>query len=122
MLGTCDAIKARANWKGETIMFVRVLNFVCREDTQKEQIQQVYRLVIERAQEIEGFVGSTLLMQQDACNGMALMYWQSEEAAAQAGPFLVEILGEYIHDLLDTPPEVAGYYVVENEIVPNNPM
>jgi heme-degrading monooxygenase HmoA len=101
-------------------MYVRVLNFVCRKETQKEQIQSVYRLMIKEARDIDGFIGGTLLMQETACDGMALMYWKDEAAAAAAGPILVEVLAEHIYSLLDTPPEIRGYHVVENGIKPED--
>jgi hypothetical protein len=100
-------------------MYVRVLNFVCRKDTQTEQIQQVYRLMVDEARGIEGFLGATLMMRENACQGMAMMYWQNEQAASNAGPILIEVLGKYIHELLDTPPEISGYHVVENGILPD---
>lgn len=99
-------------------MYVRVLTFVCREDVHKEQVQKVYRLMVHEARGINGFIGSTLLMRENACNGMAMLYWEDEQAAADAGPILVDLLGEHIHDLLDTPPDIAGYHVVENGILP----
>lgn len=99
-------------------MFVRVLNFTCRKDTDIDQIRQVYRRIADHARTIEGFVGSTLLMRQHACCGMALMYWESEQAAADAGTGIVELLGEHAHDLMEGPPEIQGYHVIENGILP----
>jgi hypothetical protein len=97
-------------------MYVRVLNFVCRQEIEREQVQRFYRLMIEHAQDIDGFIGGTLLMQEAACDGMALMYWTDKEAASTAGPVLLEILGQHIHDLLDTPPDIRGFDVVETGI------
>jgi hypothetical protein len=98
-------------------MYVRVLNFVCREETQKEDIQRVYRKVVEEAGSADGFIGSALLMKENACLGMAMMYWRDAEAAAKAGPGIVTILGEHIHDLLDHPPDIEGYHLIENGII-----
>lgn len=99
-------------------MYVRVLNFTCRPETDKQQIQTVYRLIIDEARTVDGFIGSTLLMRESACVGMAMIYWKDETAAAEAGPVMVSLLGEHAHDLLDNPPEIEGYHVVENGILP----
>jgi hypothetical protein len=101
-------------------MYVRVLSFVCRPEVERKRIQDLYRMVIGRARDMDGFIGGTLLMQEAACDGMALMYWTNKEAAASAGPVLLEILGRHIHDLLDTPPDIRGYDVVENGIKPED--
>lgn len=98
-------------------MYVRVLNFTCRQDTEVEQIQQVYRLIVEEARTADGFIGSALLMKENACLGMAMMYWQDETAAANAGARIVSLLGEHAHAVLDHPPEVEGYHVIENGIL-----
>jgi heme-degrading monooxygenase HmoA len=98
-------------------MFVRVLNFTCRQDTEIEQIREVYKHIAEHARTVDGFIGSTLLMRQHACCGMAMMYWESEDAAVAAGTGIVTLLGEHAHALMDGPPEVQGYHVIENGIL-----
>lgn len=99
-------------------MFVRVLNFTCRQDTDIDQIRQVYHRIADHARTVDGFVGSTLLMRQHACCGMAMMYWESEQSAANAGTGIVELLSEHAYALLDGPPDIQGYHVVENGILP----
>lgn len=101
-------------------MYVRVLHFTCRKDTETSEIQKAYRLVVAHAREVEGFVGATLLMRENACLGMAMMYWRDEHAAKEAAPSIVETLGKLANELLDGPPDVEGYYVVENGILPES--
>ena len=101
-------------------MYVRVLHFTCREDVEKPQIQKVYRLVVEQARNVDGFIGATLLMRENACLGMAMMYWRDEYAAGKAGPSIVSVLGKHAYDLLEHPPDMEGYYVVENGILPDH--
>ena len=100
-------------------MYVRVLNFVCRANTETSDIRRIYRLIADEAGNSDGFIGSTLLMRENACLGMALMYWRDEHSAAEAGPAIVELLGEHAHSLLDNAPEIEGYYVIENGILPD---
>lgn len=97
-------------------MYVRVLSFVCRADVEADHIQSVYRELANNASELDGFIGSSLLMSEDSCRGLALMYWRDRGAAAAAGPRLVSLLGERINDVLDQPPDIAGYHLVENDI------
>lgn len=97
-------------------MYVRVLSFVCRSDVHTDHIQTVYREIVDRASELDGFLGSSLLMSGESCRGLALMYWRSREAAAAAGPKLVSLLGDRIHDVLAQPPDISGYDVVENDL------
>jgi hypothetical protein len=99
-------------------MYVRVLHFTCREDTQKHQIQDVYRRIVSEVQDADGFIGSTLMMREHACLGMAMMYWRDDAAAAKAGPHIVSLLGEHAHGLLEHAPQIEGYFVIENGILP----
>ena len=99
-------------------MYVRVLHFNCREEAEKPEIRKLYRLVVELARDMDGFFGSTLLMRENACLCMAMMYWRDDHAARAAGPSIVALLGEHTHDLLSEPPNIEGYYVIENGILP----
>ncbi len=99
-------------------MYVRVLSFTCRVDAEKQQIQNVYRLVIDEVRHIDGFIGSTLLMRENACSGMAMIYWRHEDAATEAGPGIISVLSEHAHQLLDHAPDIEGYHVIENGIIP----
>jgi heme-degrading monooxygenase HmoA len=98
-------------------MYVRALTFICREETVRDEVVQVYRMLAAKAEENEGFVGSTLLMREGACQGMALIFWSDEDAAQNAGPHLIKLLGEHAYGLMETPPEIAGYHVIENGII-----
>ncbi|MEX2425704.1 MAG: hypothetical protein WD401_02975 [Thermomicrobiaceae bacterium] len=98
-------------------MYVRVLHFVCRKETQPEAVQEVYRMIRDEASSHEGFLGSTLLMRVSICQGMALMYWRDEEAASAAGPSIVSLLGKYAHELLHDHPEVQGYDVMDESFL-----
>lgn len=97
-------------------MYVRVLSFVCRADIDTGHIHGVYRELANDASELDGFIGSSLLMSDDSCRGLALMYWRDRNAASAAGPKLVERLGSRINEVLDKPPEISGYHLVENNI------
>ena len=101
-------------------MYVRVLNFVCRADAEQSEIQRVYRLLADQAGSVDGFIGSSLLMREGACNGMALIYWKDSESASRAGPELLKLLAEHAHHLLDHAPDVEGFYVIENGIIPTD--
>lgn len=97
-------------------MYVRVLSFACRGDVHLDQIQRVYREVADNASNLDGFMGSSLLMSEESCRGMALMYWRDRQAASNAGPTLVSLLGDRINDVLDQPPDISGYDLIENDI------
>ena len=112
------AVDVRSLQEGQSAMFVRVLNFTCRKETEISDIQEVYRTIADHARTFDGFVGSTLLMRQHACCGMAMMYWDSEEAASAAGTGIVALLGEHAYHLMDDAPEIQGYHVIENGILP----
>lgn len=101
-------------------MYVRVMHFTCREETEKRDIQRVYRMIVEQARKTDGFIGGTLMMRENTCLGMAMFYWRDEQAAGSAGPGIVEIFGKHAHDLLDHPPDVEGYHVIENGILPDH--
>jgi hypothetical protein len=99
-------------------MYVRVLHFSCRQETNRESLQRVFRLIVDEARKKDGYIGATLLMRERACRGMALMYWRDEAAASQAGPAIVTLLGEHAHDLLSDHPDVQGYNLVEGTAIP----
>jgi hypothetical protein len=99
-------------------MYVRVLHFTCREDVEKPQIQSVFRMIVDHARSADGFMGSTLMLRENACMGMAMMYWRDEVAAGAAGPEIVRLLGEHAYSLMQSAPEIEGYHVIESEILP----
>ena len=98
-------------------MYVRTLTFECRSDVGQRDIETVYHELIDVASRRDGFAGSTLMMSEDACRGMAMIFWRDQQAATDASDELVELLGSRIHDLLDHPPDIAGYLVLDDRFV-----
>jgi heme-degrading monooxygenase HmoA len=100
-------------------MYVRVLTFVCRADVRESDISSVFHELVSSAETKEGFEGATLLMSEDTCRGMGMIYWRDRDAASAAGPALVELLNQQIHGLLEHPPDIAGYDVIEDRVISN---
>lgn len=101
-------------------MYVRVLSFVCREDVSSDEIKSVYQEVTNEAESLDGFLGASLLMGEESCRGMALIYWRDHDAASAAGPRLVSVLGQRIHEILVHPPEITGYNVLDSFVTNSN--
>lgn len=98
-------------------MYVRVLSFECRASVTPEDVSRVYHKLINAAEDADGFEGSTLLMSEESCRGLALMFWRDRDAASAAGPSLVELLKDDIYEMLEHPPDITGYVVMDDRIV-----
>jgi hypothetical protein len=101
-------------------MYVRVLSFECRADVDQTEVTNVYRTLIAAATQFDGFKGSTLLMSEDACRGMAMVFWQDKESATAAGNTLIDLLNDKIFTMLAHPPDITGYDVVDEELLPSS--
>jgi hypothetical protein len=99
-------------------MYVRVLTFECLPDVNEEQVNHVYRSVVDAAQREDGFKGATLLMREDACRGMAMVFWRDKDSATAAGTTLLDVLNNKIYTMLANPPDISGYDVLDEESLP----
>jgi heme-degrading monooxygenase HmoA len=100
-------------------MYVRILNFECRANVGEEDIHKTYLEVIEPVSKLDGFAGSTLLMADDDCRGMALVFWRDKDAAANASSQFIGLLSERIHAVLEEPPHIQGYNVLDDRGILN---
>jgi heme-degrading monooxygenase HmoA len=97
-------------------MYVRILDFEARPDLRLDEISAVYQEVIDAVGEHEGFLGSTLFMSEDTHRGMAMTFWRDAGCASRAAPSFLAAITERIHGLVQHPPSIAGYHVVDEDV------
>jgi hypothetical protein len=101
-------------------MYVRAMMFECRDDVREQDIADVYYELVETAESLDGFRGSTLLMSEEDCRGIALIFWIDRDSAIAASERLLPLLGARIHEVLFHPPDIAGYNVIDERFINQN--
>jgi heme-degrading monooxygenase HmoA len=97
-------------------MYVRILDFVARPHLRVDEITAVYHEVVDAVGEQDGFLGSTLFMSEDTHRGMAMTFWRDAECATNAAPAYLAAITARIHDLVEHPPSIAGYHVMDEDV------
>jgi hypothetical protein len=99
-----------------TAMYVRILSFEARHDLASDEVAAVYHDVIDAVGEFDGFLGSTLLMSEDTHRGMAMTFWRDAGCASDAAPRYLEIITPRIYDLVEHPPSIDGFDVLDESL------
>jgi hypothetical protein len=69
-------------------------------------------------QKCRGFRGMSALINEDSKQAVSLSYWEDQQCATEAGSKILPVLMERVHDLVDRPPEVFGYELARQEMLP----
>lgn len=99
-------------------MYVHTLTFCARPQVTNAQTTELYETLVARLSELDGFLGSALLLSSDTSHGMSLSYWRDAAAADEAGTELLPLLLDQIHELVQQPPDIRGYELLHHALSP----
>jgi heme-degrading monooxygenase HmoA len=100
-------------------MYVRLITFHTRPSATKDHATAVYHALMAEMKGYRGFQGMTVMVNEEARRAVSLTYWQDQECATEAGTKSLPALMDQVHELVDRPPEIAGYDVVGQELKVN---
>lgn len=97
-------------------MYVRLITFHPRPDVTAEDAREIYRELIEILQDLEGFCGCSLLLNEETRRGISVTYWDDAATAERAGEVSLPVLLERVSELVESPPDVSGYEVLDHRM------
>lgn len=102
-------------------MYVRMITYSIRPSVSLEQATIIYHEMLSFLQPLPGYRGLSLLLNEEAHQAVSLSYWQDQESATEAGSKVLPVLMGRTQELVDRPPEVAGYEIVDQNLPTDQP-
>jgi hypothetical protein len=97
-------------------MYVRMISYSIRPSVNLEQAETIYEEMRDLMEPLSGYQGLSLLINDERRQAISLSYWQDQESATEAGSEVLPLLMERTQDLVDGPPEVAGFDFVRQDL------
>ena len=94
-------------------MYARVISYHARPQITTDDATAMYRQIISVLERVEGFLGSVFLMNESTHRAVSITWWRDGACAAEGGRKSLPLLMQ-IGDLVETPPEIAGYDVIDH--------
>lgn len=98
-------------------MYARLISLCFNEDVSHDRAHDLNRRLVEEFRGVDGFSGFTFLLMSTARRGMTLTYWDDADSASKAGERILPMIMDEMRDLLIEPPEIAGYEVIDREMI-----
>ena len=96
-------------------MYVRLITYHVKPWVTEAHASSIYDEMFSVMKPLAGFLGMTLLLNEDSRMAMSLSYWEDQDCATEAGPMILPLLMGRAETLVDRPPEVSGFDVVRQE-------
>ena len=93
-------------------MYARVIEYRARPRITTDEATAMYRQIISVLERVDGFLGSEFLMNESTHRAMSITWWRDGACAADGGRKSLPLLMQ-IGDLVEAPPEISGYDVVD---------
>lgn len=99
-------------------MYIRLITYHVKPWVTREHAMTIYEEMLNVMRSLPGFEGMSLLLNEDARNAVSLSYWRDQESATEAGTKILPLLMGRTVELVDRPPEVFGFDLVSQEMLP----
>ena len=96
-------------------MYARLITYHVKPAVTEVHASSIYDEMLSIMKPLAGFLGMTLLLNEDSHLAMSLSYWEDQTCATEAGPTILPLLMGRAETLVDRPPEVSGFDVVRHE-------
>lgn len=97
-------------------MYVRLITYHFKPDVTSADASMIYREMLDQMRDISGFMGLSLLINEDVRQAVSLSYWRDQESASEAGIAILPHLMDRANEFVDRPPEVSGFELVSQEM------
>ena len=97
-------------------MYVRMITYSIRPSVNIDIAETIYEQMRDFMQPLAGYQGLSLLINEGRREAVSLSYWQDQASAVEAGSKILPLLMERTRELVDRPPEVAGFDLVRQEL------
>ncbi len=93
-------------------MYARVVEYHARPHITRSEAATMYHQIIAVLDGMDGFLGSTFLMNEATHRAVSITWWRDDACASSGGrkslPLLIRI-----SDMMVSPPVISGYDVVD---------
>ena len=96
-------------------MYVRMISYSIQPSVSLGQAETIYEEMLDLMQPLSGYRGLSLLVNEERRQAISLSYWRDHASAIEAGSEILPLLMERTQDLVDGPPEVAGFDFVRQD-------
>ncbi len=98
-------------------MYVRLITYHFKPHVTVAEASTIYEEMLDQMCECSGFMGLSLLINEDVRQAVSLSYWRDQDCATDAGVATLPHLMERANEFVDRPPEVSGFQLVSQEMV-----
>jgi len=97
-------------------MYARVIQYHARPEVSRTEATSMYHQIISVLERMDGYLGSTFLMNDATHRAVSITWWRDDACAADAGRTSLPMLMR-ISNLMVGPPEISGFDVVDQSLV-----
>ena len=101
-------------------MYLRAIHCHLKPEADRQEAEAVYRELLPAIEAHPGYLGASLMLNEQAHMAVAFIYWDTREHGCQAGEMLRPLLFQHTWNLTDAPLDITGYAVLHHTMVEPN--